>query len=151
MTINIEQIKFDENGLVPAIVQDVYTGQVLMLAYMNKESLTKTLETKTTWFYSRSRKSLWNKGETSGHFQHVKRISYDCDGDSLLVEVEQVEAACHTGEYSCFHNEMFVEDAFQDYNRNVVNELYAFLKVENQILLKVHIPLICFPKDWIKF
>jgi phosphoribosyl-AMP cyclohydrolase / phosphoribosyl-ATP pyrophosphohydrolase len=128
MEFNIENIKFDEKGLVPAIVQEIFTGKVLMLGYMNKESLEKTLETKTTWFYSRSRESLWNKGETSGHFQYVKRMSYDCDGDTILVEVEQAGVACHTGEYSCFHNEVLTDEEFVDYNRGITNELYEFLK-----------------------
>ena len=99
--MDISMVKFDENGLVPAIVQEE-NGQVLMLAYMNEESLKKTLETGTTWFFSRSRKTLWNKGETSGNVQKVKEISYDCDGDTLLVRVHQTGVACHTGTYSCF-------------------------------------------------
>ena len=98
----LERIKFDANGLVPAIVQDAATGTVLMLAYMNRESLEKTLATGTTWFYSRSRQELWNKGATSGHVQTVKEMFYDCDGDTLLVKVEQKGAACHEGTYSCF-------------------------------------------------
>ncbi len=98
----IERIKFDDNGLVPAIIQDAATGTVLMLAYMNRQSLEKTLATGTTWFYSRSRQELWNKGATSGHVQTVKEMFYDCDGDTLLVKVEQSGAACHEGTYSCF-------------------------------------------------
>ena len=98
----LERIKFDAKGLVPAIVQDAATGTVLMLAYMNRESLEKTLATGTTWFYSRSRQELWNKGATSGHIQTVKEMFYDCDGDTLLVKVEQKGAACHEGTYSCF-------------------------------------------------
>lgn len=99
--MNLEKIQFDEAGLIPAIVQDE-NGEVLMLAYMNQAALEKTLETGVTWFYSRSRKMLWQKGETSGHVQKVKDIFYDCDADSLLVKVEQAGAACHTGTYSCF-------------------------------------------------
>lgn len=96
-------IDFDKgNGLIPAIIQDINTGQVLMLAYMNKESFEKTLEDGTTWFYSRSRNKLWNKGETSGHFQIVREIRLDCDSDTLLIKVNQVGAACHTGAKSCF-------------------------------------------------
>ena len=98
----LERIKFDQQGLVPAIIQDASNGTVLMLAYMNRESLTKTLETGTTWFYSRSRQELWNKGVTSGHVQTVKELFYDCDGDTLLVKVEQTGASCHEGTYSCF-------------------------------------------------
>ncbi|MBQ9366126.1 MAG: bifunctional phosphoribosyl-AMP cyclohydrolase/phosphoribosyl-ATP diphosphatase HisIE [Schwartzia sp.] len=99
--IDISMVNFDEKGLVPAIIQEE-NGQVLMLAYMNKESLEKTLETGYTWFYSRSRKKLWNKGEESGNTQKVKEICYDCDGDTLLVRVHQKGVACHTGTYSCF-------------------------------------------------
>lgn len=105
----IDNIKFDEKGLVPAVVQDFYTKEVLMLAYMNKESFEKTLETKETWFYSRSRQELWNKGATSGHKQYVKKMSYDCDGDTILIEVKQIGPACHTGKKSCFFNEIFAE------------------------------------------
>lgn len=99
----IDKINFDKNGLVPAIIQDYKTGQVLMLAYMNAESLGKTLESGKTWFYSRSRQSLWMKGESSGHVQEVKEILYDCDEDTLLIKVEQTGVACHTGHYSCFY------------------------------------------------
>ncbi len=98
---DISMVKFDEKGLVPAIVQEE-SGQVLMLAYMNEESLKKTIETGYTWFFSRSRQTLWQKGETSGNVQQVKEISYDCDGDTLLVRVHQTGVACHTGTYSCF-------------------------------------------------
>lgn len=101
MDIDISKVKFDEKGLVPAIVQEE-SGQVLMLAYMNEKSLKKTIETGLTWFYSRSRQKLWQKGETSGNIQQVKEISYDCDGDTLLVRVHQRGVACHTGTYSCF-------------------------------------------------
>ena len=103
----VNQIDFDKgNGLVPAIVQDAETKEVLMLAYMNKESLTKTLEGNTSWFYSRSRNELWNKGATSGHFQYVKEIKVDCDNDTILLLVEQVGAACHTGNRSCFYRDL---------------------------------------------
>ena len=98
-------IKFDERGLVPAIIQDVHSGQVLMMAYMNAESLDKTIASGQTWFYSRSRQSLWMKGESSGHVQKVKEIRYDCDEDTLLIQVEQTGAACHTGHYSCFYRD----------------------------------------------
>lgn len=98
-----DKIKFDENGLVPAIIQDVRTGQVLMLAYMNAESLEKTMSSGQTWFWSRSRQKLWHKGETSGHVQKVDEIFHDCDADAVLVRVEQTNACCHEGYYSCFH------------------------------------------------
>ncbi len=100
----LDQIRYNDQGLVPAIVQDYLDGTVLMLAWMNRESLQKTLETGQTWFWSRSRAELWPKGATSGHVQQVKTIRYDCDSDALLVTVEQVgDIACHTGERSCFH------------------------------------------------
>ncbi len=91
------------NGLLPVVVQDVHTKQVLMLAYMNEESYQKTLDTKLATYYSRSRNELWVKGETSGHYQHVKEIRIDCDEDAILLLVEQIGAACHTGHYSCFY------------------------------------------------
>ena len=96
------QLKFDNSGLIPAIVQDVTNGQVLTLAYMNQESLRLTLETGLTHFYSRSRRRIWQKGEESGHIQRVHEIYFDCDEDALLLKVEQVVAACHTGYRSCF-------------------------------------------------
>ena len=97
-----DEVRFDERGLVPAIVQDAATGEVLMLAYMNRESLTKTLETDETWFWSRSRGELWHKGATSGNTQRVVSIAADCDGDTLLIKVEPRGPACHTGARSCF-------------------------------------------------
>jgi len=104
MNTTIEDVQFDERGLVPAVVQDSQTGGVLMLAYMNAESLTRTLETGETWFWSRSRSQLWHKGETSGNTQRVVDLSLDCDHDALVVRVEPAGPACHTGRTSCFHN-----------------------------------------------
>lgn len=98
---------FEKSPLIPAVAFDVNTKTVLMLAYMNKESLKKTLETGYTWYWSRSRKELWNKGATSGHLQKVVSIYGDCDDDTLLLNVEQAGNACHTGSYSCFFNEMY--------------------------------------------
>lgn len=100
--MNLEELKFDENGLIPAVVQDARTHRVLTLAYMNRESLAVTLREGRTCFYSRSRRTLWRKGETSGNVQRVVRVTADCDGDALLVEVEPAGPACHTGEESCF-------------------------------------------------
>ena len=97
---------FVKSDLIPAIVQEKSTGEVLMLAYMNRESMQKTLETGFTWFYSRSRRELWNKGATSGHFQKVIEIFSDCDNDTLLLTVEQTGAACHTGNHSCFFKKL---------------------------------------------
>lgn len=97
---------FVKSDLIPAIVVEESTGQVLMLAYMNRESLEKTIETGYTWFWSRSRQELWNKGATSGHLQKVKELYADCDNDTLLVKVEQTGAACHTGHHSCFYKQL---------------------------------------------
>ncbi len=99
-------LKFDPGGLIPAIVQDYKNKQVLMLAYMNKESLRRTLNFGKTCFWSRSRKEYWTKGLTSGHFQFVKSIAYDCDLDALLISVRQVGKACHTGKRSCFYRKI---------------------------------------------
>ncbi len=103
---NLPDLHFDEHGLIPAIIQDHTDGKVLMLAYMNKESLELTLQTGRTHFYSRKRKTLWAKGDTSGHIQMVKSIRYDCDEDTLLITVDQTGPACHTGERSCFYREI---------------------------------------------
>ncbi|HIY34722.1 MAG TPA: phosphoribosyl-AMP cyclohydrolase [Candidatus Eubacterium faecigallinarum] len=97
---------FKKAPLLPAIIQEESTGEVLMLAYMNRESLKKTLETGYTWFYSRSRQELWNKGATSGHVQKIVSIHGDCDDDTLLIKVIQTGAACHTGSHSCFFNKI---------------------------------------------
>ncbi len=103
MQISNSEIKYDINGLIPAIVQDVTTNQVLMMAYMNQESLRLTLEKKETIFWSRSRNEIWHKGETSGNIQKVIEIKIDCDADTLLILVEPAGPACHTGEVSCFY------------------------------------------------
>ena len=102
MTVEFSKLKFDERGLIPAIVQDVRTREVLTLAYMNAESFARTVETKETWFWSRSRNQLWHKGETSGNTQKVVELLLDCDGDAIVVLVEPAGPACHTGEQSCF-------------------------------------------------
>lgn len=109
MKVSIEDIKFDERGLIPAIVQDARTREVLTLAYMNAESLRRTLEERETWFWSRSRSALWHKGETSGNTQRVLGIRLDCDRDTLVAIVEPAGPACHTGARTCFHHE--IEDA----------------------------------------
>src|SRR5580658_5001065 len=106
MDLQLSNLKFDGNGLIPAIIQDAATGQVLMMAWMNRDALNKTVETGKTHFFSRSRNKLWLKGESSGHVQAVKSISTDCDADVLLVKVEQTGAACHEGYYSCFFREL---------------------------------------------
>ncbi len=104
--MKVAEIKFDERGLVPAVVQDARTGEVLTLAYMNAESLARTLAAGETWFWSRSRAALWHKGETSGHTQRVVEVRADCDADALLVRVEPRGPACHTGARTCFHQEL---------------------------------------------
>lgn len=116
-------VKFNQDGLVPAIAQDVGTGEVLMLAYMNEEALRLTKETGIAHYYSRSRQALWKKGETSGHIQEVKGIYYDCDGDAVLLKVNQIGAACHTGNYSCFFNE---EKGYKDLS-NTIKDLYKVI------------------------
>lgn len=122
--MKIEDIRFDEKGLVPAIVQDAVSKEVLTLAYMNKESLEKTLETKETWFYSRSRQQLWHKGETSGNTQQVVEIRYDCDQDALVVKVIPTGPACHKGDYSCFSHVLFGEEGKQKEDRfAIINQL----------------------------
>lgn len=100
------ELRFDDRGLIPAIIQDCESGEVLMLGYMNEESLRRTLQSGRTWFWSRSRQEFWCKGETSGNRQYVRDIRYDCDGDALVVKVLQVGPACHTGERSCFFREV---------------------------------------------
>ena len=106
MKFKTEELLFDERGLIPAIVQDAGNRQLLMLAYMNADSLQRTISTGETWFWSRSRKQLWHKGETSGHTQRVVDMSVDCDGDAILITVVRQGPACHTGKDSCFHNQL---------------------------------------------
>lgn len=105
---------FEKNELIPAVVQDAKTGEVLMLAYVNEESLQKTIESGRTWFFSRSRGKLWNKGETSGHIQRVEEILIDCDEDTLIFRVEQTGPACHTGNRSCFFRRINEKGELED-------------------------------------
>jgi phosphoribosyl-AMP cyclohydrolase / phosphoribosyl-ATP pyrophosphohydrolase len=135
MKIPIEEIKFDQHGLVPVIVQDAKTRQVLTLAYMNAESLKRTIETNETWFWSRLRSSLWHKGETSGHTQRVVDILVDCDSDALIVLVKPNGPACHTGEQSCFHNALQEAGSLHENIAEkepelgvVLNDLYALVE-----------------------
>lgn len=100
--MNLDELRWDAHGLIPAVVQDAGTGDVLMLAYMNRDSLQRTLESGETWFWSRSRQELWHKGATSGNVQQVVEVRYDCDADALLVRVTPAGPACHTGAHSCF-------------------------------------------------
>ena len=119
-------LKYDENGLIPVIVQDYRSNAVLMQAYMNEESLKLTRETGKATYFSRSRDKLWVKGEESGHFQYVKEIFADCDEDCLLLKVEQVEAACHTNKFSCFYRNLEGEEVLSSDtpNSNVLYEVY---------------------------
>ena len=114
--INIDELKFDEKGLIPAIVVDAVTKKVLTLAYMNRESLEISMEKGLTCFWSRSREELWLKGETSGNYQHIVSITADCDNDALVVMVEKDGPACHTGTDSCFTNEVWESDALQEFS-----------------------------------
>lgn len=116
------EVKFNSHGLLPAIAQDARTGKVLMQAYMNKEAYDLTLETGYAHYYSRSRQKLWKKGETSGNVQKIVSVSLDCDGDSVLLQVEQTGVACHTGEYSCFFNT--VQEKERIANSSLLYELY---------------------------
>ncbi|MCA0172745.1 bifunctional phosphoribosyl-AMP cyclohydrolase/phosphoribosyl-ATP diphosphatase HisIE [Bacillus sp. RAR_GA_16] len=128
--MNTDMIQFDEKGLVPAIVQDAASKEVLTLAYMNKESLTKTIETKETWFYSRSREELWHKGETSGNTQTVLDLRYDCDQDAVLLLVNPEGPACHKGTYSCFSDSLLSEELKPNADR------FAILNTLEQIIAK---------------
>lgn len=127
--MKIENVKFNEDGLVPAIVQDAVSKEVLTLAYMNEESLKKSVETKETWFFSRSRQELWHKGATSGNTQRIVAMTYDCDADSIVVKVNPNGPACHTGAYSCF-NENLLEDESaspQSGRFDIINELESVI------------------------
>ena len=107
MQFDPKRLTYDANGLIPCIAQDHASGEVLMMAWMNRDSLAKTLEAGQATYWSRSRKSLWRKGETSGHVQHVRELFLDCDGDTILLKVDQTGPACHTGEVSCFFTKVF--------------------------------------------
>lgn len=128
--IKIENLKFDENGLIPAVVTDFYTKKVLTVAYMNAESLEITMKEGKTCFYSRSRKCLWRKGETSGNYQHVVSIVADCDFDALTVEVIKDGPACHTGSDSCFTNQVFKSQTLNEFS---LDGLYDLLKERNEL------------------
>lgn len=128
--INIDELKFDEKGLIPAIVVDSVTKKVLTLAYMNRESLGITMERGLTCFFSRSRNELWLKGETSGNYQHVVSITADCDKDALVVVVEPDGPACHTGEQTCFHNPLWESDDLHEFSLGGLSKLIEGRKIE---------------------
>jgi len=147
-----DNLKFDKNGLIPAVVQDFYSGKVLMMAYMNKESLEISVKEGRTCFWSRSRQEIWRKGETSGNTQEIVSISADCDGDTLLVRVKKAGPACHTGSESCFFDTIYENSEVADMNIDALYELiegrktekkdgsyttYLFEKGEDKILKKV--------------
>ena len=150
--MNIENLKFDEKGLIPAIVVDALSQKVLTLAYMNRESLQISMEKGLTCFYSRSRQELWLKGETSGNYQHIVSITADCDGDALVVKVLKDGPACHLGTDSCFENNLFSSDSLSEFTMDGLYELlqgrkanlpegsyttYLFQKGMDKILKKV--------------
>lgn len=125
--------KFDASGLIPCIVQEINSNEVLMCAYMNEESLERTINEGVAWYYSRSRKSLWRKGETSGNIQIVKGMYCDCDADTLLLKVEQMGVACHTGNHTCFYRALMDESVFE---RNILFELHELIKDRKQNFIK---------------
>ena len=127
--ININELKFDEKGLIPAVIVNSVSKEVLTLAYMSRESLRISMEKELTCFYSRSRDTLWLKGETSGNYQHIVSITADCDKDALVVSVEPDGPACHTGERTCFHNPVFESDEHHDFS---VFDLYRMLEDRNK-------------------
>ena len=130
--IDISELKFDENGLIPAVVQDAVTKKVLMVAYMNEESLRVTMEKELTCFYSRSRQELWLKGETSGNYQHVVSIKADCDRDTLLVLVEPEGPACHLGTETCFEYPMWESEELKEFSYEILMKLIEGRKVEKK-------------------
>ena len=130
--LNIEELKFDEKGLIPAIIVDSVTKKVLTLAYMSKESLKISMEKELTCFYSRSRQELWLKGETSGNYQNIVSITADCDKDALVVVVEPVGPACHTGEVTCFHNPVFQSENRHEFSYESLMEMLIGRKTEKK-------------------
>ena len=130
--INISELKFDEKGLIPAIVVDSVSKKVLTLAYMNEESLKISMEKNLTCFYSRSRQELWLKGETSGNYQHIVSITADCDNDALVVEVEPDGPACHKGTFSCFENRIYQNEELKDFSYEGLMELIKGRKIDKK-------------------
>lgn len=135
LTFDYSTLTFDANALIPVVVQDVYSKDVLMMAYMNQEALEKTLKYKEGYYYSRKRKTLWKKGETSGNTQKVKKLVYDCDADTLLMQVEQSGLACHKNQMSCFHNTLF-EEQISNEDTRILFTLYNLIKTRKQTPLK---------------
>lgn len=129
----VDNVKFDAAGLIPAVVQDVENNEVLMVAWMNRESLKRSLESGRTWFYSRSRQALWLKGETSGNYQYIREVRLDCDGDTLLFKVEQLGVACHLGNRSCF-SRVVGSTADEAKTDSIVADLYALIQERRESL-----------------
>lgn len=132
--MNVSQVKFDEKGLIPAIVQDAASKEVLTLAYMNEESLQKSIETRETWFWSRSRAELWHKGETSGNTQEIIDIKYDCDKDALVVLVRPTGPACHAGTYSCFSGSLLAEGENASEASGVQSDRFAIINELEKVI-----------------
>ncbi len=130
--IDIKSLKFDNNGLIPAVVVDAVTKKVLTVAYMNEESLKISMEKELTCFYSRSRQELWLKGETSGNYQHIVSITADCDNDALVVVVEPDGPACHKGTFSCFHNPIFQSEQRKEFSYEALMELIKGRKTDKK-------------------
>ena len=130
LAMDLQKLKYDENGLIPAVVQDFHTGEVLTVAYMNEESLKISIDEKRTCFWSRSRKELWRKGETSGNFQHIVSITADCDFDALVVKVIKDGPACHLGTNSCFTNVLLCDETV---GRFALESLYELLVERNKL------------------
>lgn len=130
--LDLNQLKFDKDGLIPAIVVDYRTKQTLTLAYMNRESLEISLTEKRTCFYSRSRKELWRKGETSGNYQNIVSVTADCDCDAIVIEVDKEGPACHTGAESCFHTPLFSNDSYKQFSYQALYEMIKGRKIEKK-------------------
>ena len=130
--LNIDELKFDEKGLIPAIVKDAVSGKVLTLAYMNRESLEISMKKGLTCFFSRSRQELWLKGETSGNYQHIVSITADCDNDALLVSVEPEGPACHTGSFSCFEKPVWESEERHDFSLDALMKLIEGRKLDKK-------------------
>ncbi len=138
INLRLDKLKYNEKGLIPAVVQDLNTEQILMLAYMNKESLKKSIESGETWFYSRSRQKLWHKGATSGNRQKIDEIYYDCDADALLVRVRPVGPACHTGEQSCFYRKLIANNKTNNKIKNKTKNTNEKFNEESLLINSLH-------------
>lgn len=148
--IDFKEFKLMDNGLLPVVVQDYRTSEVLQVAYMNEESYKKTIETGKMTYFSRSRQELWVKGETSGHYQYVKSLMLDCDNDTILAKVHQIGAACHTGSYSCFFKELAKKDYIETNPLKVLEEDYNIIVRRKNNPKRVHIQITFLIRELIK-